>query len=76
MSRHQAERVLPALLPRVLLGTAFDTDAGASLPLAFRGLRDESVAQGQLHTDVANDLRNKIAEPFADWANGYKAGAQ
>lgn len=47
-------------------------DEGASLPLAFRGLRDESIAQGNLHADAAKDLQTKVSEPFSDWANGYK----
>ena len=40
--------------------------------LAFRGLKEESVAQSKLHSDVATDLHTKIAEPFAEWAHGYK----
>ena len=52
--------------------TAFSMDEGASLPLAFRGLRDESVAQGNLHADVAKELQAKVADPFSDWADGYK----
>ena len=57
------------------VGTAFDTNEGGSLPLAFRGLRDESYAQGQLHAEAAKDLQTKIAEPFAEWAKGYRVCA-
>lgn len=52
---------------------ASEHDEGASLSLALRALKEESVAQGKLHADAANDLQTKIADPFAEWAKGYKA---
>ncbi|KAI0821557.1 hypothetical protein BC629DRAFT_1278140 [Irpex lacteus] len=51
---------------------AFDVESGASLPLAFLGLKEESVAEGKVHADAAKDLQTKIADPFAQWAFGYK----
>lgn len=42
------------------------------MPLAFRGLRDESIAEGKLHAEAAKNLQTKIADPFSEWANGYK----
>ncbi len=53
-------------------GKAFDVESGASLPLAFLGLKEESVAEGKVHADAAKDLQTKIADPFAQWAFGYK----
>ena len=47
-------------------------DEGASLSLALRALKEESIAQGKLHADAAADLQTKIADPFAEWAKGYK----
>jgi hypothetical protein len=53
-------------------GTGFNADDGASLFLAFRGLQAESVAQGQAHHTVADELATLVADPFEDWAEGYK----
>lgn len=50
----------------------FNRDDGASLLVTFRGLQAESVAQGQIHRDIANDLQTLVLEPFSDWAQGYK----
>ena len=51
-----------------------DQEGGASLLLAFRGLQEESIEQGKLHTSASQDLQTKIAEPFSEWAKGYKVG--
>ncbi|KAI0091704.1 hypothetical protein BDY19DRAFT_885240 [Irpex rosettiformis] len=51
---------------------SFDVESGASLPLAFLGLKEESVAEGKVHAEAAKDLQVKIADPFAQWAYGYK----
>lgn len=40
--------------------------------LAFRGLQAESVVQGQAHHTVADELATLVADPFEDWAEGYK----
>lgn len=40
--------------------------------MAFRGLKEESLNQGKAHETAANDLGKKIADPFEDWAAGYK----
>ncbi|KAH7909071.1 hypothetical protein BJ138DRAFT_1156128 [Hygrophoropsis aurantiaca] len=53
-------------------GTGFHMDDGASLFMAFRGLQAEAVAQGQAHKDIANDLQALVADPFNEWAQGYK----
>ncbi|KXN86633.1 Rho-GTPase-activating protein 8 [Leucoagaricus sp. SymC.cos] len=53
-------------------GTGFNADDGASLLLAFRGLQAESVAQGQAHRTVANELASLVADPFEEWAEGYE----
>ncbi|KAL4063091.1 hypothetical protein J3A83DRAFT_4297301 [Scleroderma citrinum] len=53
-------------------GTGFSRDDGASLLMAFRGLQDESLAQGKIHRDIARDLQTLVAEPFDDWAEKYK----
>ncbi|KAF9005914.1 hypothetical protein BDQ17DRAFT_1407965 [Cyathus striatus] len=53
-------------------GTGFSADDGASLLVTFRGLQAESVAQGQAHKTIAKELSNLVADPFDDWASGYK----
>ncbi len=53
-------------------GTGFNADDGASLLLAFRGLQAESAAQGQAHHTIANELATLVADPFEEWAEGYK----
>lgn len=40
--------------------------------MAFRGLQHESTAQGQIHATIANELSKLVADPFDDWAQGYK----
>lgn len=40
--------------------------------MTFRGLQAESVAQGQIHRDIAKDLETLVVEPFNVWAQGYK----
>ncbi|KZP11489.1 hypothetical protein FIBSPDRAFT_1050728 [Athelia psychrophila] len=59
-------------------GTGFNADDGASLLMAFRGLQAESAAQGAAHRTIANELTTLVADPFANWANGYREriGAQ
>ncbi|KAG5647823.1 hypothetical protein DXG03_007747 [Asterophora parasitica] len=52
-------------------GTGFGADDGASLLMAFRGLQAESVAQGQAHKTIANELNTLVADPFEVWALGY-----
>lgn len=50
----------------------FDVDDGASLLMAFRGLRAEAASEGALHESVAKELQTAVAEPFEKWAEGYK----
>ena len=40
--------------------------------MAFRGLQAESAAQGEALMSVAKELRELVAEPFAQWAAGHK----
>lgn len=54
------------------LGTGFAADDGASLLMAFRGLQAESAAQGQAHKSIAKELNTLVADPFEDWAQGYR----
>jgi hypothetical protein len=53
-------------------GAGFSTDDGASLLMAFRGLQAESVAQGEAHKSIAKELHTLVADPFQDWAQGYR----
>jgi hypothetical protein len=53
-------------------GTGFAADDGASLLMAFRGLQAESAAQGAAHQAVAKELMSLVADPFEQWARGYK----
>ncbi|KAI6041923.1 hypothetical protein EDC04DRAFT_2665238 [Pisolithus marmoratus] len=53
-------------------GTGFNRDDGASLLMTFRGLQDESIAQGKIHREIAKDLQTLVAEPFNKWAQLYK----
>ncbi|EIW58648.1 uncharacterized protein TRAVEDRAFT_47790 [Trametes versicolor FP-101664 SS1] len=52
--------------------SVFDVDDGASLLMAFRGLRAEAATEGALHESVAKELQTAVAEPFEKWAEGYK----
>ncbi|GBE86582.1 predicted protein [Sparassis crispa] len=61
-----------ALANPVSKGSAFAQEDGVSLHLAFRGLQEESVAQGKAHELLAKELRTSVAEPFEKWATGYK----
>lgn len=65
-------------LTQCVTGTGFNADDGASLLMAFRGLQAESAAQGAAHRTIANELTTLVADPFANWANGYREriGAQ
>lgn len=40
--------------------------------MAFRGLQAESVAQGQAHHSISKELDTLVADPFDEWAQGYK----
>lgn len=40
--------------------------------MAFRGLQAESVAQGETHKTIAKELHTLVADPFQEWAQGYK----
>lgn len=42
--------------------------------MAFRGLQSESAAQGQVHMTVSKELKDLVADPFAQWASGHKVG--
>uniref|UniRef100_A0A0W0G9W1 Uncharacterized protein n=1 Tax=Moniliophthora roreri TaxID=221103 RepID=A0A0W0G9W1_MONRR len=53
-------------------GTGFQADDGASLLMTFRGLKAESASQGQIHRSIAKELETLVADPFAEWAQGYK----
>ena len=53
-------------------GAGFGADDGASLLMAFRGLQEESATQGKVHKAIANELETLVADPFADWARGYR----
>ncbi|KII87448.1 hypothetical protein PLICRDRAFT_142731 [Plicaturopsis crispa FD-325 SS-3] len=53
-------------------GTGFGADDGASLLMAFRGLQSESATQGTAHRTIANELNTLVADPFEDWAQGYR----
>jgi hypothetical protein len=44
--------------------------------MAFRGLQEESKAQGRVHIDISKDLQALVADPFNDWAKGYKVDTQ
>ncbi|KAI0675535.1 hypothetical protein C8Q78DRAFT_1181568 [Trametes maxima] len=52
--------------------SAFDVDDGASLLMAFKGLREEAATEGALHESVAKELQTAVADPFEKWAEGYK----
>ncbi|CAL1714693.1 unnamed protein product [Somion occarium] len=71
-SRAAAEAALGAALTTPPAGTAFDVEDGASLRMAFLGLKEETVAQGKIHDSIAKDLQTKVAGPFDEWAEGYK----
>lgn len=55
-----------------LIGHGFETDDGATLLMAFRGLQAESTAQGDVHRAIARDLENLVLVPFSDWANKHR----
>ena len=40
--------------------------------MTFRGLQEESKAQGQAHSSIAKELTTLVADPFDGWARGYK----
>ncbi|KAK0497208.1 hypothetical protein EDD18DRAFT_1161108 [Armillaria luteobubalina] len=57
---------------RGTLGVGFGADDGASLLMTFRGLQDESAAQGQAHKSIAKELETLVVDPFDEWAQGFK----
>ncbi|KAI4527594.1 hypothetical protein K525DRAFT_231913 [Schizophyllum commune Loenen D] len=75
-ARAHAENQLAASLTNPALtgpkGAGFGADDGASLLMAFRGLQEESATQGKVHKAIANELETLVADPFADWARGYR----
>jgi hypothetical protein len=40
--------------------------------MAFRGLQVESATQGQGHYNIAKELTTLVADPFEEWAAGYR----
>jgi hypothetical protein len=50
----------------------FNSDDGASLLMAFRGLQAETVEHGQLHEAVSQELHTLVAEPFQGWTEEHK----
>ena len=40
--------------------------------MAFRGLQAESIAQGEVHKNIARDLESMVADPFEAWADGHR----
>lgn len=76
LARAQAEnQIANALLNPPTIGSpgaGFNRDDGASLLMTFRGLQDESAAQGKVHKEIANDLQVLVVEPFNRWAQTYK----
>ena len=40
--------------------------------MAFKGMREETAAQGALHESVAKELSTGVAEPFEKWAATHK----
>ncbi|KAH9924755.1 uncharacterized protein B0H18DRAFT_1119774 [Fomitopsis serialis] len=72
-ARAAAESALAATLSAAgPAGKAFAGDDGASLHVAFRGLKEESVAQGKAHEAIAIELQDGVAAPFEKWAHGYR----
>ncbi|KAJ3908094.1 hypothetical protein F5879DRAFT_794340 [Lentinula edodes] len=75
-ARAEAESQLAEALHKTALtgtaGAGFAADDGASLLMAFRGLQTESTAQAKLHQNMAKELSSLVADPFAEWAKGYK----
>ena len=67
----QRAAVLARPVPAVPKG--FGADDGASLLMAFRGLQAEALAQAKAHENVAKELISLVLDPFAEWAQGYKA---
>ncbi|THU99108.1 hypothetical protein K435DRAFT_508387 [Dendrothele bispora CBS 962.96] len=59
--------------PTTAKGIGFGTDDGASLLMTFRGLQVEAASQGQAHLNIAKELESLVADPFDQWAQGYKA---
>ncbi|KAF9266919.1 hypothetical protein L218DRAFT_1074764 [Marasmius fiardii PR-910] len=78
-ARAAAENQLAAALsnlPGGRPGVGFQADDGASLLMAFQGLQAESASQGRIHKAVAKELETLVADPFEEWADGYKSRLQ
>ncbi|KAJ3835952.1 hypothetical protein F5878DRAFT_566406 [Lentinula raphanica] len=75
-ARAEAESQLAESLYKTALhgtkGMGFAADDGASLLMAFRGLQTESTAQASVHKNISKELDSLVADPFAEWAKGYK----
>ncbi|KIK60405.1 hypothetical protein GYMLUDRAFT_73852 [Collybiopsis luxurians FD-317 M1] len=75
-ARADAETQLAESLNKTaLIGTTdsgFAADDGASLLMAFRGLQAESITQAQKHLNISKELNSLVADPFVEWAKGYK----
>ncbi|KAL4243387.1 hypothetical protein ABKN59_011332 [Abortiporus biennis] len=71
-ARAAAEAAIGTALATPVPGHAFDVEDGASLQVAFKGLKDETLGQAKAHDTIAKDLRTKIADPFEEWAHGYR----
>ncbi|TFK94176.1 hypothetical protein K466DRAFT_6229 [Polyporus arcularius HHB13444] len=72
-TRAEAELTIGATLKQdPPANSAFEVDDGASLLMAFKGMREETAAQGALHESVAKELATGVAEPFEKWAQGHK----
>jgi hypothetical protein len=52
-------------------GAGFEADDGASLMMAFLGLKAESKAQGEAHKAIALELEELVVDPFAGWAEEH-----
>ena len=53
-------------------GTGFSADDGASLLMAFWGIKQETKVQADGHRSLANDLQALALQPFAAWAKGHE----
>ena len=53
-------------------GSAFEVDDGASLHMAVKSMREETITQGMLHESVAKELSTNVVEPFEKWATDHK----
>ena len=56
----------------MVLDSVFEREDGASLLMTFKGMREETAAQGALHDSIAKELQGNVVEPFEKWATGHK----